>query len=68
MADPSSLIADVATPVRLLAVKDAFETLTEKEKLYAYHFARGAWLGACFVVSCCCLLLSACACVCVAAA
>jgi dipeptidyl-peptidase-3 len=47
--DPSSAAhyyADRNAPICPLVIKEHFDTLTDKEKRYAYHIAQASWLGA----------------------
>ncbi|KAI8050556.1 peptidase family M49-domain-containing protein [Syncephalis plumigaleata] len=47
--DPSpaaQYYADKSAPICPLVIKEHFDTLTDKEKRYAYHIAQASWLGA----------------------
>ncbi|KAI9811063.1 MAG: hypothetical protein M1827_005645 [Pycnora praestabilis] len=45
MADSDQLLVPRQPPVSRLSVRNAFDSLTSKEQLYAHHMARAAWYG-----------------------
>lgn len=44
--NPARYYADAKAPVCPLVIKDHFNTLSPKEKLYAHHIAAASWIGA----------------------
>ena len=46
MADPSYFTVPADTPVSKLDAKEAFEGLSEKERLYAHYLCRASWEAA----------------------
>jgi dipeptidyl-peptidase-3 len=45
-ANISRFYADQKAPICPLVIKEHFDTLTDKEKLYAHHIGYASWLGA----------------------
>ena len=46
VVDVSAHVVPVDTPVSRLEAGDAFEGLTDKEKLYCHYLSRASWEGA----------------------
>lgn len=39
-------MSNQGAPVHQLAIREVFESLTDRQKLYAHHLAQAAWYGA----------------------